>query len=323
MSDCRTKHMSKVAIIGAGMVGSSCAYAMLIKGVSSEIVIVDVNADKASGEAMDLNHGIAFAKPVKIVSGTYDDCAGADIVIITVGAARKPGESRLDLVNRNVSIFKSIIPEIEKAAPDAIVLVVTNPVDIMTYVTLKLSSYPKEKVVGSGTLLDSSRLRYLIAEHCGVDPRNVHGYMLGEHGDSAVPAWSLTNIGGTRLDTICAVCKHPCDGRTRRAIVDEVKGAGARIIKAKGATYYAIGLALVDVVETVLRDENSVMPLSCLLDGHLGIRDVCLSIPVVLGRAGISRLLDVQLEDDEKAGLHNSAALLRDVLDKINIFSHR
>lgn len=309
----------KVAIIGAGMVGATCAYAMMIKGVASDIVLVDINKEKAEGEIKDLNHGASFVRHVDITAGTYEDCAGADVIVVTAGAAQKPGETRLDLVNRNVKIFKSIIPELERVAPEAILLIASNPVDIMTYVTLKISNYPKERVIGSGTLLDSSRFRYLLSEHYSIDARNIHAYILGEHGDSEIPAWSIANVGGMSVADFCSQCVKNCGGLEREKIFHSTKNAAYEIIRAKGSTYYAIGLALVEIVQAILRDENSVMPVSCLLEGHLGISGVCLSVLAVVGRNGITNMLDLHLSDEEMAGLKKSADVLRKVIDEISV----
>ena len=311
--------MSKIAIVGAGMVGATFAYALTIRGVASEILMVDVDMGKAEGETMDLGDGASFVKPVSIASGTYADCAGANIVVVTAGHSQKSGESRLDLVQRNLSIFKSIIPQIERAAPDAVLLVVTNPVDVMTYASVRLSSYPEQRVIGSGTVLDSSRFRYSLSKHCRVDPKNVHGYILGEHGDSEVAAWSLTNVGGARLDDLCPVCSRGCGAELKETIFREARDAAYRIIGLKGSTYYAIGLALVEIVEAILRDERTILPVSSLLHGHLGISDVCLSVPAVVDKSGISRLLDIRLSADELAGLRQSARVLRGVLDSVGL----
>jgi L-lactate dehydrogenase len=238
------EHGSKVVIVGAGLVGSTFAYSLMINGSASEIVLIDVNRDRLEGEVMDLNHGICFVRPVTVRAGSYDDCADADVVVLTAGANQKPGETRIDLLARNAAIFRDVVHKVQATGTNAILLVATNPVDVMTYVTLKLSGLRPERVIGSGTVLDSSRLRYLIGRHCRVDTSNVHAYVIGEHGDSEVPVWSLANIAGVRLDDYCAVCSTGCAaGLPKEEIFAEVKNAAYRIIKGKGATYYAIGLA--------------------------------------------------------------------------------
>ncbi|PIU40888.1 MAG: L-lactate dehydrogenase [Candidatus Omnitrophica bacterium CG07_land_8_20_14_0_80_42_15] len=311
---------SKVAIIGTGSVGSSFAYALMISGSAREISMIDMDAKRAKGESMDLNHGASFVQPVKVASGGYEECEGASIVVITAGAKQAPGETRIDLVQRNTEIFKSIIPKISKYAKDAIFLIVTNPVDILTYATLKISDFPVSRVIGSGTVLDSSRLRYLISEHCRVDPRNVHAYILGEHGDTELPVWSRANIGGIALDKYCLACGKHCDYKMEfDKIFKEVKNAAYKIIEAKGSTYYAVGLALVKIVESILRDENSVLPVSTLINGYYGINDVCLSIPSVVNARGAERFLNLELSDIEQKQLKHSVETLKDIIRKIKL----
>ena len=231
---------NRVVIIGAGMVGATYAYALLISGLVSEIVIIDLNEERLLGEVMDLNHGVSFVRPVIVRAGSYEDCREADLVVITAGAAQKVGETRLDLVHRNVAIFQDIVPKVVASGTRAVLLVATNPVDVMTYVTLKLSGLPKNKVIGSGTVLDTARFRYLLSEHCKISPANVHAYILGEHGDSEVPIWSLANIAGLRFTEYCPVCGRNCEPLAKEKIFEEVKNAAYKIIKGKGATYYAI-----------------------------------------------------------------------------------
>jgi L-lactate dehydrogenase len=301
-----------IAIVGAGAVGSTLAYALMIRGHTDEIVLIDVNRAKAEGEAMDLGHGLPFVHPVEVRAGDYVDCASADIIIITAGAASRPGETRLDLVARNAAIFRQIIPEIAQYNQEGILLVVTNPVDVLTYLAIKLAKRPVGKVIGSGTVLDSARFRYLLARHCGVDPRNVHAHVIGEHGDSEVPVWSLANIAGTRLIEYCAICGRGCTPVQREEIFHQVRDAGYEVIQRKGATHYAIGLATASIVESILRDQHSVLPVSSLMQGQYGLRDVCLSLPTVVGRAGVIKLLDLPLNEDELEGLRRSAAVLQE-----------
>lgn len=313
------KIIKKIAVIGAGFVGSTTAYTLMISGLVSEIVLVDLNKDKAEGEVMDMNHGMPFVKPVKIYNGEYSDCKGSDIVVITAGANQKEGETRIDLVKKNTAIFKGIISEIVKYNNDCILLVVTNPVDILTYVTYKLSGFPKNKVIGSGTVLDSARFRYLLGDHTGVDPRNVHAYILGEHGDTEVPTWSLANIAGIPMETYCNDC-HGCkEGFSRNEIYENVKNAAYQIIKKKGATYYAVALAVRRIVEAIVRNENSILTVSSLLDGQYGLDDVCLSVPTVVNSNGIERILNVDLSDKERQLLKKSGESLKDVIKTLDL----
>jgi len=313
------KVIKKVTVIGAGFVGSTTAYTLMISGLVSEIVLIDINKDKAEGEVMDMNHGMPFVRPVKLYNGDYSDCKGSDIVIITAGANQKEGETRIDLVKKNTAIFKGIIGEVIKYNTDCILLVVTNPVDILTYVTYKISGFPKNKVIGSGTVLDSARFRYLIGEHTGVDPRNVHAYILGEHGDTEVATWSLANIAGIPVDKYCDEC-HGCkDSLSRRTIYENVKNAAYEIIKKKGATYYAVALAVRRIVEAIVRDENSILTVSSLLEGQYGIDNVCLSVPTIVNKNGIERILNVELSDKESELLRKSGETLKNVIKTLDI----
>ncbi|HBQ65189.1 MAG TPA: L-lactate dehydrogenase [Clostridiales bacterium] len=302
----------KVVIIGAGYVGATSAYALMTAGTVSEIVLLDVNEKKLEGEVMDLNHGISFVPPVVIRSGDYEDCRDADIILLAAGAGQKPGETRLDLLKKNIGIFQEILPKVMQANEKAILLVVTNPVDLLTYATLKISGLPRQRVIGTGTLLDSSRFKYLLSRNCRVDPRNVHAYIIGEHGDSEVPAWSLTNIAGTPLDRYCQACCMPdsscCD---RESIFREVRDAAYRIIEGKGATYYAVGLAVRRIVETILRNESSILPVSSLMTGQYGVEDVCLSLPAIVDRQGIAKVLELPLDPAEVQGFRESARILK------------
>jgi L-lactate dehydrogenase len=291
----------------------------MISGLVSELVLIDVNNDKAEGEIMDMNHGMPFVRPVKMLHGSYSDCKGSDIIIITAGANQKPGETRLDLVNKNTSIFRSIISEINKYVSDCILLVVTNPVDILTYVTWKLSGFPKQKVIGSGTVLDSARFRYLLGEHVGIDPRNVHAYIIGEHGDSEVAAWSLTNIAGIPMDTYCNECNE-CEGQLSKFdIYNSVKNSAYEIIKRKGATYYAVALAVKRIVEAIVRDENSILTVSSLLEGIYGVEDVCLSLPTVVNGSGINRILDLPLNKEEEFLFRKSAETMKNAIKNLDL----
>ncbi|KHO38338.1 lactate dehydrogenase [Clostridium tetani] len=309
----------KISIIGSGFVGSTTAYALMMEGLASEIVIVDINKEKAKGEAMDLSHGVSFVKPVDIIAGDYEDTKDSDIVIITAGAGPKPGETRLDLINKNYEIFKGIVPEVVKYSPKSILLVVSNPVDILTYVTYKLSGFPQERVIGSGTVLDTSRFRYLLGEHFKIDVRNVHTYILGEHGDSEIAAWSLTNIAGISVEDYCKdICKS-CEGNFKNRIPEEVKNAAYEVLERKGYTAYAIALAVRRIVEAIIRDEDSILTVSTLLRGEYGIEDIYMGIPSVIGETGIKKVLEVKLSKEEEKQLKESAKVLKENLNKIPI----
>ncbi|HEY9613979.1 L-lactate dehydrogenase [Allocoleopsis sp.] len=309
----------KGVIVGAGQVGMACAYSMLIQNTLEEIVIVDVNTDKLEGEVMDLNHGLPFVEPTIIRSGTLADGEDADIVIITAGAKQKPGESRLDLVQRNLEIFKGLIPQVVNYCSKAILLIVTNPVDIMTYISLKLSGLPTASVIGSGTVLDTARFRYLLAEKFQVDPRSLHAYIIGEHGDSEVPVWSKVNISGMRLFEDEANDSPLEDAENIKPIFQQVKNAAYEVIQRKGATSYAIGLGVTQIVQAVLRNQNRVLTVSSLINSFEGIEDVCLSLPAVVNRQGVSRFLNLTLTPTEKEQLQNSAKVLRQTMEKLDL----
>lgn len=309
----------KIAVVGAGAVGASAAYAMMISGTSSEIVLVDVNQRKAEGEAMDLMHGAPFVRPVTVTAGSYADCAGADLVVITAGAAQRPGETRLELVKRNTDIFGSIIPQITHAAPDAILLVVANPVDILTYVTMKISGLGPQRVLGSGTVLDTARLRALVGQHLQIDARSVHAYVIGEHGDSEVLLWSQATVAGLPLADFARQRGVAYDDAVRATIDYGVRRAAYEIIERKGATYYAIGLGVRTVVEAILRDHNTILPVSTLMTGQFGIDNICLSLPSVVDRNGVEVVLEPTMDDEELAAFRNSAAVLQEVASSVGL----
>ncbi|MGM0502893.1 MAG: L-lactate dehydrogenase [Bacillota bacterium] len=315
----RKNEKHKVAIIGAGSVGATTAYALMVQGIASEIVLIDINKDKAEGEAMDLMHGASFVDPVEIYAGDYSNCENADIIIITAGAKQTPEETRLDLVKKNTDIFKQIIPNITRYNEEAILLVVTNPVDILTYVTLKISNLSKNQVIGSGTVLDSSRFRSLISNHCKVAANNVHGYIIGEHGDSEVPVWSLTNIAGTNLDNYCPICDYNCDNGELKNIGEQVKHSAYEIIEKKGSTFYAVSLAAARIVRSILRDENSILTISSLMAGHYGIEDICLSLPTIVNSSGVNKILNLPLNETEKEAFIQSAETLKDIAANLDI----
>lgn len=307
----------KIAVVGAGSVGASAAYAILMSGLVSEILLVDINRERAEGEAMDLAHGAAFAKPIKVTVGSYQDCRDADIVIFTAGANQKPGESRLDLASKNVSVLKDVLPRVIDPAGEQILLMVSNPVDVLTYAALQITGLPANRVLGSGTVLDSSRFRHLISQHCLVEPRNIHAYVIGEHGDSEVLLWSSANIAGLSPEEFCRCRGILCPDR--ETVSAGVVNAAYEIIARKGATYYAIGLAVSRICESILRDENSILTVSGLIDGLYGISDLCLSLPSLVNREGRVRVLPVPLDDDERQALFKSAETLRSIQDRLGL----
>ena len=311
---------NKVAIVGAGQVGSTTAFALLDSGLVSDLALIDINTVKAGGEALDLAHGIPLCPPADVVCGDYDACTGADIVVISAGVNQKKGESRIDLTRRNVAVFRDVVPRIAHSAPDAILLVATNPVDILTFEALRLSRFERERVIGSGTVLDTSRLRYLLSRHTGVDARNVHTYVLGEHGDSELPVWSLTRIAGMTMDQFCENCPG-CQGRLSQIARDEfdeqVRHVAYTIIEKKGATYYAVALAIRRIVEAILRDERSILTVSTLLQGQYGLENVCLSLPAIVGARGAERAMQVPLDMQELDALRMSHKILSGILNEL------
>ncbi|BDF66966.1 L-lactate dehydrogenase 1 [Oscillospiraceae bacterium] len=306
-------NIQKAAVIGCGFVGSSTAFAMMHTGVFSELVLIDVNQDKAQGEAMDLSHGLPFARPMKIYAGDYSDLRECALIVITAGAAQKPDETRLDLVHKNVGIFRSIIPEIVKYNKEAVLLVVSNPVDILTYAAQKLSGLPSRQVLGSGTVLDTARLKYLVGEHLGVDSRSVHAFIIGEHGDSELAVWSGANVSGVDLDHFCELCGHTRHRENMERIYTDVRDSAYEIIEKKGATYYGIAAAVARIAQCIVRDEHSVLPVSTNLHGLYGVGDLCMSVPTVVGRRGAEKVLEIEMNDEERAEFRRSAATLQEV----------
>ena len=305
---------TKIAIIGAGHVGATFAYTLMLRALATEIVLVDVNRDRAEGEAMDLNHARALAAPMRVTVGDYADCEGAAVTVITGGVAQKSGETRLELGQRNAAILREIIPQVARHAPDGILLITTNPVDALTYAAWRLSGFPAERVIGSGTVLDSARFRHALSQHYGIDPHSVHAYIVGEHGDSEVPLWSLANIAGMRLDAFCLAHGFEHAPGAMDAFFEEARTAAYRVIERKGATYYAIAAALARIVEAIVRDQKSVLTVSSLVSDAYGIRDVCLSLPSVVGRDGVERMLRLELSRVEEERLRRSAATIREAI---------
>ncbi|HEX7412792.1 MAG TPA: L-lactate dehydrogenase [Bacteroidia bacterium] len=310
----------KIAIIGAGNVGSTFAFSLMISGLAREIVLVDKNELLAKGECMDLNHGLSFAHPTKIYAAGFEGCEDADIVVITAGANRKPGQSRIDLAQDNVAIFKDIIPAISKYAMNTILLVVTNPVDILTYITLKISGLPANRVIGSGTVLDTARLKYVISEYSKVDPGNIHAYIIGEHGDTELPVWSNATIGGMDIGDYCSVYARLSNAKNELSeIFEKVKNSAHQIIEAKGATNYSIALALLKITQSIVRNENSILPVSTLITDYYGVSDVCISIPSHVNINGVAKFLKLELSDQEQELFKNSVNTLKKIIKTIVI----
>ncbi|HEU4901721.1 MAG TPA: L-lactate dehydrogenase [Flavisolibacter sp.] len=299
---------TRIVVIGIGAVGSTTAYTLLLRQRMDELVLIDVNREKATGDALDMNHGLPFLGQAKVWAGTYEDCRDADIIIITAGAAQRPGETRVDLLKRNVAIFESITTEVLKYNQNGILLIASNPVDIMSYFTWKKSGWPRQRVIGSGTLLDSSRFRYLIGEKLNIDPRSIHAHIIGEHGDSELPVWSLANVAGTELSL---------SKEDKEDIFLNTRDAAYKIIEAKGATYYAIALALDRICTAILRNEAAVLNVSTLLTDYHGISDVFLGVPCVVDRSGIREVLPLSISEQEKELLHKSANKLRGLIQSM------
>ena len=303
----------KAAVIGCGFVGSATAFTLMQSRLFSELVLLDVNMEKADGEAKDIAHGIPFAGQMKIYAGTYDDAADAAIIIITAGANQKPGETRLDLVQKNTAIYQSIIPEIVKRDFGGILLIVSNPVDILTYVALKLSGLPENRVLGSGTVLDTARLKYALGEHLGVDSRSVHSFIIGEHGDSEIAAWSSTNVSGIPLNDFCEMRGHFNHDAAMDAIAEKVKNSAYEIISKKQATYYGIAMSVKRICECIVRNERSILPVAAMMHGEYGIEDITLSMPAIVGIGGVETHVPIALSEEEAEKLVESAKKLKEV----------
>ena len=310
-------NLRKAAIIGCGFVGSSSAFALMQSGLFSEIVLIDSDMERAEGEALDISHGMPLAKPTKIYAGSYDDASDAAIIIVTAGANQKPDETRLDLVKKNVAIFRSVIPEIPKRNYQGIILVVANPVDILTYAAVKFSGLSPKRVIGSGTVLDTARLKYLLSEHLNVDSRSIHAYIIGEHGDSEFAAWSSANVSGVPLFDFCKMRGHTHYEEASREIEEKVRNSAYEIIKRKHATYYGIAMSVKRICEAVIRDEKSVLPVSSIIDDVYGIHDVALSLPAIVGKDGVENIMPIRLNEEEHKRLRNSAEVLRGVINDV------
>ncbi len=305
----------KVALIGCGFVGSASAFALMQSGLFSEMVLIDANTDKAEGEALDIAHGLSYAKPMQIYAGKYEDIADAAIIVISAGANQKPGETRLDLVKKNISIFRSIMGELNRVKVEGILLIVANPVDILTAAAQKLSGLPENRVFGSGTVLDTARFKYLLGEHLDVDARNVHAFILGEHGDSEIAVWSSANISGIPVNEFCELKGHYEHEKAMKEIADNVKNAAYEIIQKKQATYYGIAMSVRRICEAVIRDEKSILPISRMLHGEYGLDGMALSLPAIVGKGGVEAPVPAKLSDEELAALRKSGETLKEILD--------
>ncbi|MCX7927209.1 MAG: L-lactate dehydrogenase [Candidatus Omnitrophica bacterium] len=308
---------AKVSIIGAGSVGVRFTYALIIHGLAREVVLVDTQRQRLEAEVMDLSHGAPYVRPVNIVAGDYRDIQGSGVVVITAGKKQLPGQTRLDLAKENADLFKKIIPEVIKYAPEAIIVVVTNPVDVLAYITYKISGKPSSTIMSSGTVLDTARFRYLLSCHCKIAPQNIHAYILGEHGDTEFAVWSRLMIGGVLIGNYCKICPREKECSPKEVfenIFNQVVCSAYKIIEGKGETSYGIGLALVRIVQAIVHDENAVLPVSTLVDGFLDERDVFLSLPAIVNKNGVRGVLELDLSEDEKIAFRRSAEKVRSVI---------
>ena len=312
------KSTKKVGLIGTGMVGSSFAYSLMQRGEANELVLIDANAARAEGEMMDLNHGLPFVRPMRIIAGDYSDLADAEVIVICAGVSQRPGQTRLELLQTNAGIFHNILPKVMAANQDAIIIVATNPVDILTQVAAQIVGLDHCRVLGSGTALDTARLRYMLGVHYGVDSRSVHAYVVGEHGDSELALWSLANIAGVRLPDFVGANGQSYDQAALARIFDQTRNAAYEIIQRKKATYYAIGLGLLSIVEAVLRNQHTVMTVSSPLSGQYGVSDIAISMPAIVGRRGVEEVLNLPLSESELAAFQSSAQTLKDRLAELS-----
>ncbi len=312
-------NMRKAVMVGCGFVGSASVFALMQSGLFSEIALIDANREKAEGEAMDISHGIPFASQMRIYAGNYDDVKDAGIVIVTAGANQQPGETRLDLVQKNVGIMKKIIPEISSRNFDGILLIVANPVDILTKVALELSGLPENHVIGSGTVLDTARLKYRLSEHLGVDSKSIHAFIIGEHGDSEIAAFSSANVSGVPLSNFCEMRGHFQHKEAEDEIAQKVKDSAYEIIQRKRATYFGVAMAVKRICEVIVRDEKAILPVSTSMHGAYGIKDVVLSMPCIVGADGIEAQVPIVLNDEETKKLQDSAKILRETLDTLEL----
>ncbi len=311
------KRGTKIAVVGAGKVGANVAYVMSITHACDDLVLIDINKDLAEGEAMDIIHGLPFLNQMTVRCGDYSDIKDADIIVMAAGAGRKPGETRLDLAVKNCKIAKSVTAEIMKHYNGGVILVVANPVDVITYKMIQWSGLPAERIVGSGTVLDGIRFRTALARKFGIDMKNIHAYILGEHGDTQFPSWSFSKIAGFSIDEFCKVAGHSLSDEEKEEIAQQTKTAGAEIIKRKGATFYGIGIAVDTLCQSLIHDENTIRTVGTLLKGEFGLNDVVLNVPCIVGANGIEKVLEVQLPADEQKKLEASAAKIKDILEVV------
>ena len=304
----------KVVVIGCGFVGAATSFALMESGLFTEMVLIDADKERAEGEAMDISHGLPFARPMKIYAGDYEDIADAAIIIITAGANQKPDETRLDLVQKNTAIYKNIIPKIASTDFGGILLIVSNPVDVLTYVAWKLSGFTSNRVLGSGTVLDTARLKDKLGEHLEVDSRSVHAFVIGEHGDSELAVWSSATVSGVPIDTFCEMRGHYNHDMAEARIAEEVKNSAYEIIEKKNATYFGVAMAVRRICEAIIRDEKSVLPVSNLMKGEFGIEGVTLSIPAIVGNQGVEEIVPISMDEEERNKLRESATLLKEIL---------
>lgn len=310
--------LRKVGIIGCGMVGSTTAFSLLHSGLFTDMVLIDYNRARAEGEAMDLSHCLPYIRPLEIIAGDYPDLKDCGIIIIAAGVGQKDGETRLDCIHNNAKVFQSIIPKIVKYNKDAFLLVVTNPVDVLSYVAYKLSGFPANRVFGSGTVLDSARLKFMVGRRLNVDPRSVHAFIVGEHGDSELAVWSSANVSGIPLDSYCDHCGCDCKNN-REQMEDDVRNSAYEIIKRKGATYYGIAAATTKICKSIVRDEHSIMPVSALVSGHYGLDDVYISVPTLVGSGGVEDIIHIELSEQEHKKLIESANTLKEVIRELRM----
>lgn len=309
-------NLRKAAMIGCGLVGSAAAFSLMQSGLFTEIVLIDADRDRAEGEAMDIGHGVPLARPMKIYAGDYADITDASIIIITAGANQKPDETRLDLVHKNVKIFEDIMGKIVAHNCQGILLIVANPVDILTYTAVQLSGFPRNRVIGSGTVLDTARLKAELGEHLGVDSRSIHAFIIGEHGDSEIAAWSSANVSGIPIHKFCEMRGHTNHDEEMERIAKTVKNSAYEIIDKKQATNYGIAMAIRRICEAIVRDEKSILPVSGLMQGEYGIEGVALSMPAIVGKDGIETKVPVSLNDEEIQALKESAKTLKEILNQ-------
>lgn len=311
-------NMQKCGVIGVGFVGATCAYTLAVSGLFSEVVLVDMNHKKAEGEATDINHGVSFAKPCFVRAGSYADLAECGLIIIAAGANQKPGETRIELLHRNRVILSSIMEQLTAVNKNAVLLIVSNPVDVLTCMAQQLSGFPAGHVIGSGTVLDTARLKYLVGQKLGVDSRNVHAFIIGEHGDSELAVWSSANISGVDLDDYCRITGVPDPAAMLHQIYENVRDAAYAIIESKGATYYGIGMAVRRIAEAIVRDEHSVLPVSSMIQGHYGVDGICLGLPSIVGRNGVESVLDIPLSTEELGRLQSSAQKMKVLIEQLH-----